>query len=95
MVSKFKLRGSVLYSDLRELGEVAGRTGERENAPASNCRKVADAPDHREIEIWCDGLHTRSFLYCDARLEGARQLMESSIQDPVCIDSREWSQSAN
>ena len=30
--------------------------GGREKAPAAICRKVAEAPDHGEIEIWGDGL---------------------------------------
>src|ERR1700688_4561934 len=37
----------------------------KEKAPAAVCRKVAEAPDKGEIEIWGDGLQTRSFLYID------------------------------
>mgnify|MGYP000020517338 FL=1 len=40
-------------------------TDGREKAPAAFCRKVAEAPDGGEIEMWGDGEQTRSFLYID------------------------------
>jgi len=63
--------------------------GGREKAPAAICRKVAEAPEHGEIEIWGDGLQTRSFLYIDECLEGVRRLMESTFPGPVNIGSQE------
>lgn len=63
--------------------------GGREKAPAAICRKVAEASNHGEIEVWGDGLQTRSFLYIDECLEGVRRLMESSFQGPVNIGSQE------
>jgi len=63
--------------------------GGREKAPAAICRKVAEASEHAEIEIWGDGLQTRSFLYIDECLEGIRRLMESSFWGPVNIGSEE------
>lgn len=42
----------------------------REKAPAAICRKVAEADNGGEIEIWGDGKQTRSFLYIDECLEG-------------------------
>jgi nucleoside-diphosphate-sugar epimerase len=63
--------------------------GGREKAPAAICRKVAEASEHGEIEIWGDGLQTRSFLYIDECLEGVRRLMESGFQGPVNIGSQE------
>jgi GDP-D-mannose 3',5'-epimerase len=63
--------------------------GGREKAPAAICRKVAEASEHGEIEIWGDGLQTRSFLHIDECLEGVRRLMESSFQGPVNIGSQE------
>ena len=36
--------------------------GGREKAPAAICRKVANACDEDSIEVWGDGLQTRSFL---------------------------------
>src|SRR6266566_238546 len=44
--------------------------GGREKSPAALCRKVAQAPDGGEIEIWGDGEQTRSFLYVDECIEG-------------------------
>jgi len=61
----------------------------REKAPAALCRKVAEARDGDEIEIWGDGKQTRSFLYIDECLEGIRRLMESSFNGPVNIGSEE------
>jgi len=63
--------------------------GGREKAPAAICRKVAEATGGGEIEIWGDGLQTRSFLYVDECLEGIRRLMESQFQGPVNIGSEE------
>jgi nucleoside-diphosphate-sugar epimerase len=64
-------------------------TGGREKAPAAMCRKVAEAKDGGEIEIWGDGLQTRSFLYIDECLEGVRRLMRSDFTGPVNIGSEE------
>lgn len=61
----------------------------REKAPAAICRKVAEADDGGQIEIWGDGKQTRSFLYIDECLEGVRRLMESSLTGPVNIGSEE------
>lgn len=63
--------------------------GGREKAPAAICRKVAETPDGGEIEMWGDGLQTRSFLYVDECLEGVRRLMESNFEGPVNIGSEE------
>jgi nucleoside-diphosphate-sugar epimerase len=63
--------------------------GGREKAPAAVCRKVAETAEGGEIEIWGDGLQTRSFLYIDECVEGVRRLMESSFCGPVNIGSEE------
>jgi nucleoside-diphosphate-sugar epimerase len=63
--------------------------GGREKAPAAICRKVAEAMDGGEIEIWGDGKQTRSFLYIDECVDGVRRLMDSSFQGPVNIGSEE------
>lgn len=63
--------------------------GGREKAPAAICRKIAEAPDGGEIEIWGDGMQTRSFLFIDECLEGVRRLMESGFTGPVNIGSEE------
>ncbi len=64
-------------------------TGGREKAPAALCRKIAEAVNGGEIEIWGDGNQTRSFLYIDECLEGVRRLMDSRFQGPVNIGSEE------
>jgi GDP-D-mannose 3', 5'-epimerase len=61
----------------------------REKAPAALCRKVAEAPEHGQIEIWGDGRQTRSFLYIDECLEGVRRLVESDFSGPVNLGSDE------
>jgi nucleoside-diphosphate-sugar epimerase len=63
--------------------------GGKEKAPAAICRKVAEAPEGGEIEIWGDGKQTRSFLYVDECIEGVRRLMESDFAGPVNIGSEE------
>ena len=64
-------------------------TGGREKAPAALCRKVAETPEGGEIEIWGDGLQTRSFLYVDECLEGTLRLTRSDWTGPVNIGSDE------
>jgi GDP-D-mannose 3',5'-epimerase len=63
--------------------------GGKEKAPAALCRKVAEAPDGESIEVWGDGLQTRSFLYIDECLEAVQRLMDSSFIGPVNIGSEE------
>jgi len=63
--------------------------GGKEKAPAAICRKVADSLIDDNIEIWGDGLQTRSFLYIDECLEGVRRLMDSEFTGPVNIGSDE------
>jgi len=64
-------------------------TGGREKAPAALCRKIAEAEDGGEIEIWGDGKQTRSFLYIDECLEAVRRLTESDVVGPLNIGSEE------
>ncbi len=59
----------------------------REKAPAAICRKVAEAADGGEIEIWGDGKQVRSFLYVDECLDGIRTLMKSDCGIPLNIGS--------
>ena len=63
--------------------------GGKEKAPAAMCRKVAVATDGTQIEVWGDGLQTRSFLYVDECLEGTIRLLRSDFQGPVNIGSEE------
>jgi nucleoside-diphosphate-sugar epimerase len=61
--------------------------GGREKAPAALCRKVAETSTGGSIEVWGDGLQTRSFLYIDECVEGIRRLMDSAFPGPVNIGS--------
>jgi len=61
--------------------------GGKEKAPAAICRKVADSLMDEEIEVWGDGLQTRSFLYIDEAIEGVRRLMKSDYIEPINIGS--------
>jgi len=63
--------------------------GGREKAPAAICRKVAQARNGDEIEIWGDGHQTRSFLYVDECVEGTIRLNRSGFSGPVNIGSDE------
>jgi len=63
--------------------------GGREKAPAAVCRKVAEAQDGTEIEIYGDGLQQRSFLWIEECLDGIRNLMDSDYVYPVNIGSDE------
>ena len=63
--------------------------GGKEKAPAAMCRKVAEIEDGGTIEMWGDGVQTRSFLYIDECLEGVRRLMESDCMEPINIGSDE------
>jgi len=64
-------------------------TGGKEKAPAAMCRKVAEAMEGGELEMWGDGQQTRSFLFIDECLEGVRRLMDSDWTGPVNIGSEE------
>jgi len=64
--------------------------GGREKAPAAICRKVAYLSETGgTIEVWGDGLQTRSFLYIDECIEATRRMMDSDFQGPVNIGSEE------
>ena len=64
--------------------------GGREKAPAAICRKVALLPiTGGSIEVWGDGLQTRSFLFIDECIEATWRLMQSDFMGPVNIGSEE------
>ena len=52
-------------------------------------RKVAEAPNNGEIEVWGDGLQTRSFLHVSECVEAVLRLMKSDFIGPVNIGSEE------
>jgi len=64
--------------------------GGREKAPAAICRKVAElSPQGGTIEVWGDGLQTRSFLFIDECIEATYRLMQSDFDEPINIGSEE------
>jgi len=64
--------------------------GGREKSPAAICRKVAYLPEQGgAIEVWGDGLQTRSFLFVDECVEATRRLMDSDFIGPINIGSEE------
>ena len=64
--------------------------GGREKAPAAICRKVAQLSQNGgTIEVWGDGLQTRSFLFIDECVEATWRLMQSDFLGPVNIGSEE------
>jgi nucleoside-diphosphate-sugar epimerase len=64
--------------------------GGREKAPAAICRKVAELPSEGgSIDVWGDGLQTRSFLFVTECVEATYRLMQSNFIGPVNIGSEE------
>src|SRR5712692_2795339 len=65
--------------------------GGREKAPAAICRKVISAQldGENEIEIWGDGLQTRSFMYIDDCIKGTRMMMDHAASGPLNPGSSE------
>jgi GDP-D-mannose 3',5'-epimerase len=63
--------------------------GGKEKAPAALCRKIAETRSGGEIEVWGDGLQSRSFLFVDECLEGTTRLLRSPFEGPVNIGSDE------
>jgi GDP-D-mannose 3',5'-epimerase len=64
--------------------------GGKEKAPAAMCRKALESSDNSEIEVWGDGLQTRSFLYIDDCVEAVLRFMrQDNFLGPVNIGSEE------
>ncbi len=66
--------------------------GGREKAPAAICRKVIQAKltGKHLIEIWGDGLQTRSFQYIDDCVLGTQSIMKSeAVTMPINLGSSE------
>ncbi len=62
--------------------------GGKEKAPAAMCRKVSLSDG--EIEVWGDGLQTRSFLFIDDCLDSILKFMrQDNFLGPVNIGSEE------
>jgi nucleoside-diphosphate-sugar epimerase len=71
-------------------GAYGAWTGGREKAPAAICRKVAEAPDGGEIEVWGDGSAVRSYTHVDDMVDGILRLMRSDLEGPANIGCPEY-----
>jgi nucleoside-diphosphate-sugar epimerase len=71
-------------------GPLGTWTGGREKAPAALCRKVAEAPDGGEVEVWGNGSAVRSYTYVADMVEGIFTLMQSDMEGPANIGSPEY-----
>ena len=70
-------------------GPLGTYDGGREKAPAAISRKVAAARDGGDIEIWGDGLQTRTFMYVDDCCEGIYRIMRSDYSEPLNLGTDE------
>ncbi len=64
----------------------------RERKPDLNIQKIdnkAKKNNEIKIEVWGDGMQTRTFLYVDDCIEGTLRLFESDYSEPVNIGSDE------
>lgn len=68
-------------------GEEGTYIGGKEKAPAALCRKVALCKTGSEIEVWGDGLQTRSFLHVSDCIQATIRLMRDKFRGPVNIGS--------
>ncbi len=71
-------------------GPMGTWTGGKEKAPAAMMRKIAAAEDGGEIEVWGDGLQTRSFMLVHECIEGILRLIRHpTYEGPINIGSDE------
>ncbi len=57
--------------------------GGKEKAPAALSRKISLAANGDHIEIWGDGLQTRSFMYIEDCLQGIYRITKSNVRVPL------------
>lgn len=72
-------------------GPMGTYDGGREKSPAALCRKVIQAKlsGRHEIEVWGDGMRTRSYMYIDDCLKGTVAIMESKVTEPLNLGRNE------
>jgi nucleoside-diphosphate-sugar epimerase len=72
-------------------GPLGTYDGGREKAPAAICRKIIEAKNNNstEIDVWGDGLQTRSFMFIDDCITGIIKIMESDVRVPINLGSDE------
>jgi len=64
-------------------GSLGSYDGGREKSPAAICRKIALARKEDEIEVWGDGLQTRSYCYIDDCVEGIYRFVQTEYHEPI------------
>ncbi len=64
-------------------GPLGTYDGGKEKAPAALSRKIVLAENNTSIEVWGDGLQTRSFCYIDDCIEGLWRIMNSDYHKPI------------
>jgi len=70
-------------------GPLGTYDGGKEKAPAAICRKVALADPDGAIDVWGDGLQTRSFMFINDCVEGLLRLMASNHRQPLNLGTEE------
>ena len=70
-------------------GPLGTYEGGKEKAPAAICRKVAGLEDGGQIDVWGDGLQTRSFMFISDCVEGLLRLMASNHREPLNLGTEE------
>lgn len=70
-------------------GPLGTYDGGREKSPAAMCRKIALAATEDVIDVWGDGLQTRSFMHIDDCLQGIYRLMSSDYCEPLNLGTEE------
>jgi len=70
-------------------GPLGTYDGGKEKSPAAISRKVAQAQDGGNIEIWGDGHQTRSYMFVDDCVEGLIRLMASNHREPLNLGTDE------
>jgi nucleoside-diphosphate-sugar epimerase len=57
----------------------------REKAVAAICRKVLDAPNGSEVEVWGDGDQVRPLVYIDDLLDAITRLVRVNVTEPMPV----------
>lgn len=70
-------------------GPLGTYDGGKEKAPAAISRKIALAKSIDEIEVWGDGMQTRSFMYVDDCVEGVHRIMRGDYPHPLNLGTEE------
>jgi nucleoside-diphosphate-sugar epimerase len=70
-------------------GPLGTYDGGKEKAPAAISRKIALAQPGDAIDVWGDGLQTRSFMYVDDCVEGVHRIMRGDYPHPLNLGTEE------